>query len=224
MSSLEIPTEFEEAPVVDFRVITIDNWESVIDESGGIGPWDDIIQLDSEPYTVTDGFTGESTPAIGGTVQDKEQTVGIFEIRPASGLIIGIDFENVGVCHKVWTALESVKHCGAGGSREEWWNIPLEYGVRAEGVSYTSDGDPWKTFELEGQSIDDVRDYMFKTAVLELDMFEDIVYMSSDDDAILLGSDSVSCISDLSPLSQLLEKRFIREERRNDNRVSTFNQ
>lgn len=222
MCELEIPNDFQEPPVIDFRVVTIPNWDSVLNEGSAIGPWNHIIQLDSE-YTVTDGFTGESTTAISGTVQEKEQTVGVFEIRPASGLLIGIKFRDVGVCHKVWTALDSVKHFGDGGSREEWWSIPLEYGVRAEGSSFTSGGKSiWNTGELENNSINDVRDYMFKSAVLELDHFEDQVYFSVD--GLLFTSDSSLSLSDVSQTSQMLEKLFIRKERRNDNRFRGFNQ
>lgn len=217
MSRLEIPAEFEKPPVIDFRVITIEDWDSVLAEGSGIGPWDNIIQLDSE-YTVTDGLTGETVPAVSGTVQDKEQTIGIFEIRPASGLLIGIDFNDTRICHKVWATLESVGHFGNGGSREEWWAIPLEYGIRAEGASYISDGDTWKTFELHDKSLEDVQDYLFNTGVLELDKFDDQVYLSDEGKLFLSETNFISSLPDLAPISQLLEKHLIREERRNDNR------
>lgn len=206
---------------IDFSVVTIPDWNKLLEEKSAIGPWDHIVQLDSE-YTVTDGLTGGEVPAISGVIQQKEETVGIFEIRPASGLILGIDFKDIQLVHKVWTAFNSVKHFGHGGSRQEWWNIPLKYGETAKILSGSIDSGTNQELDLsEEKEYDDVKDYLLKSSILNLPDYSSLVHMNSTSKFYFEG-ETPSSLSDVSELSQLLEKMFIDTERRNQNRESVF--
>ena len=191
---ITVPDEFMDAPSVDFGVRFIPDWEALLSEGSGMNDWDRIVQLDSE-YTVEDFQTGESVPAVSGTIQVKEQTAGVFEIRPASGLIIGIEFMDIPIVHTVWTALDSVKHHAGGGDRREWWNIPLTVGVSACGRSSFTDP-PFKKFDMEDvDNYEEVREHILNKSVLQLPDFDSSVYL--EENTFYFAPGEVQSLSDL---------------------------
>lgn len=218
-NSITVPSEYRDFPIVNFGVVTISDWDELLNEKSAISPWDYIFQLDSE-YTVTDGFTETEVPAVSGIIQEKQETIGTFEIRPASGLVIGIDFKGIGLVHKIWTAFDSIEHCGSGGDRREWWNIPLQYGTIAEG--HTFDEEQPRLFEEPmNLSYEHVQEYLFKTARLEFETVDSSVYLEMD--TMYFDSNEIKDLTDISEITTMLERIWIKEKRRNETRKNCFN-
>ncbi len=200
---------------VSFEVVSIPNWNNLLSEKTGVSPWRQIVQLDEEEYSVVDGKTGNEVTAISGILQDKQETIGVFEIRPHSGLIIGIEFQLVGLTHKVRTAMDYIEHYGGGGNKKEWWAIPLEYGTWSKSTNYESGS---QVHDAQNLDIEDAHNRLFKSAELDLEDFEYPVYLETPNRFLVDNRESMESFEVIHNLAELLEYKHIWDKRRNENR------
>lgn len=211
-----------ETTFVSARVLSIPNLDEFLDEGYAISPWGQIFQI-SELITVKDGYTGEEVPAVIGTVQEKEKTIGLFEVRPESGIIFGIEFKNekFGLTHKIWTAFDSIEHYWDGGTRDEFWNLALSCSSVAQISGITKNNgeiNHWlEWINFEESDYNELKDYMIYSCVLEPEGYNPIVWDSSNG---FRFEEDISDLEEVRPFIELLEKEFVYENRRNCNRYS----